>query len=79
MSDQMVEFMKSEGLETSGITCVMDRLPGLYSISNDALGELSSQTGARTLPHIVFFKSLEFAILARLKIMISSICRKFLW
>jgi 2-dehydro-3-deoxygluconokinase len=41
MSDQMIEFMQSEGLETSGITRIADRLPGLYSISNDASGERS--------------------------------------
>jgi 2-dehydro-3-deoxygluconokinase len=41
MSDQMVAFMQAEGIETDAITRFPDRLPGLYSLSNDAMGERS--------------------------------------
>lgn len=39
MSDQMVAFIQAEGVATDGIRRFPDRLPGLYSISNDAAGE----------------------------------------
>ena len=41
MSDQMIAFMRAEGVQTNGIKRFGGFLPGLYSISNDPTGERS--------------------------------------
>lgn len=54
LSDQMLAFMRAEGVQTDGVTRVADRLPGIYSITTDASGERSFEywrqnSAARTL------------------------------
>ena len=39
LSNQMIEFMKSEGVKTNHVERDDTRLPGLYAISTDASGE----------------------------------------
>ena len=53
-SDRMVAFMEEEGLDTSRIARIGDRLPGIYAINLDAQGERNfaywrSESAARSM------------------------------
>jgi len=73
LSDRMIDFINSESISTGSIQRITDKLPGLYAITTDALGERSfsywrSESAARTL----FQKppeEMDFAILEQYNVL----------